>query len=72
MAKVDFSEVAKHNKADDCWMVIKGKVYDLSKFKDEHPGGSAYVTDCAGKEVSELDVTMNFALIAPLLFIAGY
>ena len=54
MPKINFSEVAKHDKPDDCWMVIKKKVYDLSKFANEHPGGSAYITDCAGKEVSQL------------------
>lgn len=31
-------EVAKHNKDDDMWMVVHGKVYDVTKFKEDHPG----------------------------------
>lgn len=34
------SEVAQHNSAGDLWVIIDQKVYDLSQFLDEHPGGS--------------------------------
>lgn len=30
-------EIAKHTDRDDLWMVVKGKVYDVTKFVDEHP-----------------------------------
>lgn len=33
------SEVAQHRSADSCWIVIHGKVYDVTGFLDEHPGG---------------------------------
>jgi len=33
-------EVAQHNKPDDLWIVIDAKVYDVSKFKNLHPGGA--------------------------------
>lgn len=33
------ADVAKHNKADDLYIVVDQDVYDLSKFADEHPGG---------------------------------
>lgn len=38
-------EVAKHNKRDDAWIVIEDKVYDVTTFVPEHPGGDiiAYV-----------------------------
>jgi cytochrome b involved in lipid metabolism len=27
----------QHNKDGDCWVVIDKKVYDVSKFLDDHP-----------------------------------
>eukprot|EP01130_Rhizamoeba_saxonica_P015952 TRINITY_DN7278_c0_g1_i3.p1 TRINITY_DN7278_c0_g1~~TRINITY_DN7278_c0_g1_i3.p1 ORF type:complete len:302 (+),score=71.88 TRINITY_DN7278_c0_g1_i3:223-1128(+) len=42
-------EVSKHDDEDDCWMVIKDKVYDVTKFVDEHPGGYI-ILDGAGKD----------------------
>jgi cytochrome b involved in lipid metabolism len=29
----------KHAKPDDCWIVVNGKVYDLTTFAPNHPGG---------------------------------
>jgi len=28
----------KHTSEKDCWLVIHGKVYDVTDFLDEHPG----------------------------------
>lgn len=41
------AEVAKHDNKEDCWLVIRGKVYDVSvsKFQD-HPGGDAIYKGC--------------------------
>ena len=39
--KVSVSEVAKHANPDDCWIVVNGKVYDLTKFAPDHPGGAS-------------------------------
>lgn len=54
MRKITMQEVECHNTPDDCWVVLNGKVYDLSIFQKEHPGGSKTITDNAGKDVSNL------------------
>uniref|UniRef100_A0A0A9C6E0 Uncharacterized protein n=1 Tax=Arundo donax TaxID=35708 RepID=A0A0A9C6E0_ARUDO len=33
------SDVALHASRNDCWVVIHGKVYDVTKFLEDHPGG---------------------------------
>eukprot|EP00029_Vermamoeba_vermiformis_P006898 TRINITY_DN2830_c0_g1_i1.p2 TRINITY_DN2830_c0_g1~~TRINITY_DN2830_c0_g1_i1.p2 ORF type:complete len:133 (-),score=30.17 TRINITY_DN2830_c0_g1_i1:34-432(-) len=32
-------EVAEHNSAEDCWLIIKNKVYDVTTYISHHPGG---------------------------------
>lgn len=33
-------EVEKHNKREDCWIIVDGGVYDVTNYVDEHPGTS--------------------------------
>jgi len=53
--KVVFSmkEVGEHTVQDDCWMVIEGKVYDVTKFMDDHPGGDDVLLQSAGRDATE-------------------
>jgi L-lactate dehydrogenase (cytochrome) len=54
MRKITMQEVERHHTPDDCWVVLNGRVYDLSSFQKQHPGGSKIITDHAGKDVSNL------------------
>ncbi|KAK3123330.1 hypothetical protein QOZ80_8AG0628740 [Eleusine coracana subsp. coracana] len=41
-------EVSKHNTRKDCWIVIKDKVYDVTPYVEEHPGGDAILNNAGG------------------------
>ena len=40
--------MAKHRSRKDCWLVINGKVYDVTSFVPEHPGGATILLKQAG------------------------
>jgi cytochrome b involved in lipid metabolism len=53
--RFSMEEVAKHNTADDCWVIIRNKVYNVTDFLKLHPGGARLISRDAGK-----DITKNF------------
>ncbi|KAJ0681076.1 putative cytochrome b5-like heme/steroid binding domain, cytochrome b5, heme-binding protein [Helianthus annuus] len=46
------AEVSLHNKRTDCWIIIKDKVYDVTPYVEEHPGGDAILAH-AGDDSTE-------------------
>jgi len=50
-------EVKEHNKSKgedrSIWVVIHDKVYDITKFLDEHPGGEEILIENAGTDSTE-------------------
>ncbi|KAI0036141.1 FMN-dependent dehydrogenase-domain-containing protein [Vararia minispora EC-137] len=46
------TEVATHNSRASCWIIVHGKVYDVTDFLDEHPGGSKIILKYAGKDAT--------------------
>ncbi|XP_068665075.1 uncharacterized protein [Aristolochia californica] len=43
------SEVSLHASKNDCWLIIKGMVYDVTNFLEEHPGGDDVLVEASGK-----------------------
>ena len=52
--KLTMEEVRKHNTKEDCWVVLYGKAYDLTKFARVHPGGAKLITDAAGMDATKI------------------
>jgi predicted heme/steroid binding protein len=52
-AMYTLEEVQKHNNADDVWIVLHNKVYDITKYLEDHPGGSAILIEVAGTDATE-------------------
>nr|OQO16286.1 hypothetical protein B0A51_16480 [Rachicladosporium sp. CCFEE 5018] len=48
--KISVAELSKHATPEDCWVLVNGKVYDLSNFAPNHPGGADMVYAYAGKD----------------------
>ena len=45
-------EVAQHNKKGDCWIILHGEVYDVTKWLARHPGGARIVMHYAGEDAT--------------------
>ena len=48
MKKISDSELARHNNEYGMWVAVYGKVFDLTNFYLEHPGGWEVIEECAG------------------------
>jgi cytochrome b5 len=46
-------EIATHNTADNLWLIVEGKVYDVTSFLEKHPGGQKPFLNYAGKDATE-------------------
>jgi len=49
-----WGEIQKHNKEEDCWVVLNDKVYDVTKFLPSHPGGRDVIIEQAGRDATKV------------------
>eukprot|EP01132_Coremiostelium_polycephalum_P005263 gene5263-6553_t len=69
-----FEEVARHNKREDCWIIINEKVYNVTSYVSEHPGGDAILQN-AGKDSTSIFEAAPMSSNAWLImkdFLIGY
>ncbi|XP_071381225.1 cytochrome b5 type B [Centroberyx affinis] len=46
-------EIRAHNVSKDTWLIIHDKVYDITGFLEEHPGGEEVLLEQAGADATE-------------------
>ncbi|KAF9115806.1 fatty acid alpha-hydroxylase [Mortierella sp. AM989] len=47
-------QVLAHNSSGSCWVIINNKIYDVTSFVTDHPGGEEYILDHAGNDITSL------------------
>nr|KAG5708033.1 hypothetical protein BaRGS_025171 [Batillaria attramentaria] len=45
-------DVMKHCDSDSCWIIVEDKVYDVTRFLRQHPGGDDIILEYAGHDAS--------------------
>ncbi|KAI5965920.1 SCS7 [Candida pseudojiufengensis] len=52
---ISSTEVNKHNTEKDCWVTLyQRKIYNVTGFLNEHPGGGDIILPYAGKDITEI------------------
>ena len=47
---ISLEEMRKHTTEESCWIAVRGEVFDVTPFIDEHPGGFDIIISNTGKE----------------------
>lgn len=56
---LNMTEIAKHNKQSDCFMLISGKVYNITSFFGSHPGGNSVMAATCGTDATAAYMTKD-------------
>lgn len=56
-------EVAKHNKKEDMWIVVKGIILEVTNWLDEHPGGANALFNFMGRDATEGKLLFSHILV---------
>ncbi|EPX71660.1 NADPH-hemoprotein reductase [Schizosaccharomyces octosporus yFS286] len=51
--KVSMEELKKHNTKDDCWIAVRGKVYNVTAYAPYHPDGAKKIFKHSGIDATK-------------------
>ncbi|XP_029451359.1 cytochrome b5 reductase 4 isoform X2 [Rhinatrema bivittatum] len=54
LVEVTEEELARHSKKEDCWICIRGLVYNVTPYMEYHPGGEDELLKAAGADGTDL------------------
>eukprot|EP00976_Prorocentrum_cordatum_P076354 1182274-Prorocentrum_minimum.AAC.4 len=60
-------KLSKHSHEGDCWIAVHGKVYNVTSFLGEHPGGAQLILEHAGKDATEAFASVHSAAFLDML-----
>jgi cytochrome b involved in lipid metabolism len=56
--------VALHKSEESCWIVLNGKVLDVTEYLNEHPGGVGKIMQVAGEDATKAFNDVNHSMNA--------
>lgn len=56
---VSKDELAKHAAPSDCWIAVRGKIYNVTRYIDEHPAPRETITSTCGTDATVAFETKN-------------
>jgi cytochrome-b5 reductase len=51
---IGLAELRQHNTREDCWMAIRGKVFNVTDYIPYHPGGVPFIMKGAGQDATKM------------------
>lgn len=57
--KFEKAEIIQHNHRNNCWIILFNKVYDITDFIAQHPGGAEILLSRAGEDASSFFQTRH-------------
>lgn len=58
------AEVASHSTLKDVWIVIRGNVYNITEWVEDHPGGALLLLAFAGRDATEVFDSIGHSRVA--------
>ncbi|ALC38675.1 CG6870 [Drosophila busckii] len=52
LPEITLEQVGQHDSFDDCWIIIYDRVYNVTQFLRDHPGGDDVIMDHAGRDAT--------------------
>jgi len=56
---IKMDQIALHNTSSDCWVVVNNRVYDVTDFIPQHPGGPEAILPLCGKDATSAFESRN-------------
>lgn len=60
VTKITKDQVKKNNTEESCWVIVNDKVYDITSFLVDHPGGDGILLEFAGTDITFVLDDINY------------
>ena len=70
--QITVKQVKAKNTASDCWSIVNRKVYNLTDWISQHPGGSSRIIAMCGKDASLAYNSQHSGQGSPNSYLASY